>query len=597
MSKPPYTHRMPLRKFLIVFTALILPIQSAFAVPHIKPGAYPNRKKDMIHRPTQAQMKRFGSPRNAIIGGASGSKNVAVIITRFPASSNISGSNLILNAINIDSYFTAFSNYYNEVSNGNLTLTFRFFGSGTPGLTPLGSATAVAAGSYLMANSEDYYGCGDEGTCSQVSSPTPGLISANGNYLIRDALLAARAATTGPTSSNSGGTFDAVLVLHAGNGNETTSSAGDIWSIFYSQDAIIAGGGGGFTEGAAFPETELGISSPLGVMCHEFGHELGLPDLYNTESGQTAVGYWDLMDFGAYSGSGANPSHMGAWDKYFLGWSTPTVVSGGQTTTSLGFVENTTPTQILKLPVGGPTSEEFFLVEYRSETSGAAYDRSLPGHGQGLLIWHIDDAIARGRGVGSSNTVNSGSPHKGVAVVPANGVEVGGSNFGTASDPFTNGQLFTDPLSNTWAGDPSGVGILNISGVGTGTASMTVFASSVTTSVNIVKAVNYPNPAGPRYVHPRGNGMTTIQFQLSRPAHEYSINIYTLSGDLVKKIPQADIRTDCNGRSTCISDYKFVYEYDWDLKNADGRHVAPGVYLYLIRADGEKRTEKMVVIR
>src|SRR5262249_50953468 len=138
-------------------------------------------------------------------------------------------------------------------------------------------------------------------------------------------IIAARnAGYIGLKSVDNGGTYDAVIVVHAGNGNETTRNTnGDIWSIFYSQDASVIGGNcnqdvqaqaiaAGFTEGDVVPETEFStITSPLGVMCHEFGHSLGLPDLYNTSSigGTSVVGNWEIMDSGPYENGGANPSH------------------------------------------------------------------------------------------------------------------------------------------------------------------------------------------------------------------------------------------------------------------------------------------------
>src|SRR5262249_21733859 len=161
-------------------------------------------------------------------------------------------------------------------SYGKTTLSFGFFGN-TTGANPLGSATAQLAGAHTLGHRMEYYGCGDEGSvCSgAVTLPQSG-INANGDYLIADSLTAARAASGGPTSSSSGGTFDAVVVVHAGNGNETTggscssSTPGDIWSIFYSQDSVISGvAGAGFDEGDVVPETEsCGITSPLGVICH-----------------------------------------------------------------------------------------------------------------------------------------------------------------------------------------------------------------------------------------------------------------------------------------------------------------------------------------
>src|SRR5207248_1849783 len=151
--------------------------------------------------------------------------------------------------------------------------------------------------------------------------PTSPSIGINGDYLVRDALVAAR--NGGYLATLTSANFDELIVMHAGNGNETTLTNGDIWSIFYSQDTVIQNVGAGFDEGDVVPETEAsGITSPVGVMCHEFGHSLGLPDLYNTATGSSVVGNWELMDSGPYDGNGANPAHPGAWDKFHLGWAT-----------------------------------------------------------------------------------------------------------------------------------------------------------------------------------------------------------------------------------------------------------------------------------
>jgi immune inhibitor A len=68
------------------------------------------------------------------------------------------------------------------------------------------------------------------------------------------------------------------------------------------------------------------------VFAHEFGHDLGLPDLYdNFSGGQTDVDFWDLMSSGSHSGPlfQSMPAHMGAWSKYVLGWTDPKVVRVG----------------------------------------------------------------------------------------------------------------------------------------------------------------------------------------------------------------------------------------------------------------------------
>jgi hypothetical protein len=115
----------------------------------------------------------------------------------------------------------------------------------------------------------------------------------------------------------------------------------------------------------------------------------------------------------------------------------------------------------------------------------------------------------------------------------------------------------------------------------------------VSAGQSIVKLINFPNPAGKRYAHPSGEGHTTIQAQLTRPANDFSILIYTLSGDLVRKIGLTDATLNLN-RS---ADEKWVYEYVWDLTNGDGKMVAPGVYLYLLRVDGISQSNKLVIIR
>jgi len=592
--------RFSLSKKILIFTFCILNSalsSPAWAVRHIH-DAYPHPPKDGIHSPNAAAMRTFGSLHAAIAGGATGTKKVAVIIVQFPASSCggcTSGNSSIQSLSNIDNYFTQMANYYNEASYKKVTLQFSFFGPNDSNAG--GDSSAATAQAYLLAHPIEYYGCGDEGAgCSGVTTPAPG-IRPNGDYLISDALAAASKGLNGqpghggnPTSSS----YDALTIVHAGNGNETTTTPGDIWSIFYSQDASVIqlNNTSGFTEGDVDPETEAsGITSPLGVMCHEFGHTLGLPDLYNTQAGVSVVGFWELMDNGPYDGNGANPSHPGAWDKQFLGWATAQTVSTSGNFT-IGPVE--TNSAILKFPVQNGGSQEYFLGEYRSQNSGAAYDQKIPG--TGLLIWHVDDQITSTRGISATteaNTVNTGSPHYGVSVITANGVTITSTNPGDGGNVFTNGSIFSSPKSDNFSSQPTGISIVNISGVGTGSLTLTAADLTVAATQSILKLVNYPNPAGKGYAHLSGESHTTIQFQLSRPANSYSINIYNLSADLVRKVSQDEITLNIN-RS---ANNKWVYEFDWDLKNGDGAMVAPGVYIYLIRADGLTQTGKAVIIR
>jgi immune inhibitor A len=63
----------------------------------------------------------------------------------------------------------------------------------------------------------------------------------------------------------------------------------------------------------------------VGVFAHEFGHDLGLPDLYDTAGGENSTGFWTLMSSGSYGNDGtedigSKPIHMGMWEKFQLGW-------------------------------------------------------------------------------------------------------------------------------------------------------------------------------------------------------------------------------------------------------------------------------------
>ena len=70
----------------------------------------------------------------------------------------------------------------------------------------------------------------------------------------------------------------------------------------------------------------------MGVFAHEYGHDLGLPDLYdNSSGGESDIDFWDLMSSGSHSGPifQSMPTHMGIWDKWVLGWADPRVFEPG----------------------------------------------------------------------------------------------------------------------------------------------------------------------------------------------------------------------------------------------------------------------------
>jgi immune inhibitor A len=80
----------------------------------------------------------------------------------------------------------------------------------------------------------------------------------------------------------------------------------------------------------------------LAVFAHEYGHDLGLPDNYDTAGGDNGVEWWDLMAQDRLNAPddqaiGTRPAEMSAWDKFQLGWlDYETLVAGQNRTLELG---------------------------------------------------------------------------------------------------------------------------------------------------------------------------------------------------------------------------------------------------------------------
>ena len=130
----------------------------------------------------------------------------------------------------------------------------------------------------------------------------------------------------------------------------------------------------------------------VGSMCHEYGHVLGLPDLYNTsylvqkgagpEEDSAGIGGWGLMGWGAMGWNGDDgPNSLCAWSRMQLGWGK--VVEIAREREEMRLPEVGREGEIYRIPLG---PDESFLLEHRRRTS-SYYDRHLPG--EGLLIWHI----------------------------------------------------------------------------------------------------------------------------------------------------------------------------------------------------------------
>ncbi len=256
--------------------------------------------------------------------------------------------------------------------------------------------------------------------------------------------------------------YNAVMILHAGPDQAVTGDDCDIWSMYlYMSPPYTTDDGAQIYDGTIVPEGEGRDMSQsiVGVAVHEFGHNLGLPDLYSFF--WSGPGIWSAMASGAFGGDGRSPERPTSydpWSRVVLEWAIPEVKSGVSEDVELPPIE-TTIDKVLKLPArGDPNAKEYFLLEYRIKEK---WDKLIPG--TGMLIWHIDDGAPWD---------HKGQPASNFHVKPvqADGKEdlENGRNLGDAGDPYPgsagnrNFDESSTPASRLKNGQPSGVAVTEI---------------------------------------------------------------------------------------------------------------------------------------
>lgn len=135
------------------------------------------------------------------------------------------------------------------------------------------------------------------------------------------------------------GYIDHMQFVHAGEGNEAGGGdLGDcaIWSHSWFAYSNLVGTAGPSPEflvggvqigGSSFWLNKYTIqpeNGGVGVFAHEYGHDLGLPDLYDY-TGENSTGFWTIMSSGSWLSQndddiGSQPNHFGVWEKFQLGW-------------------------------------------------------------------------------------------------------------------------------------------------------------------------------------------------------------------------------------------------------------------------------------
>ncbi|MBN1826247.1 MAG: immune inhibitor A [Candidatus Eisenbacteria bacterium] len=314
--------------------------------------------------------------------------------------------------------------------------------------------------------------------------------------------------------------YDGFMLVHAGPDLQTDvngDSPGDIPSFFLSfgdedeifvdkrseGDSLRVNGVTVVPEYASQDGFWFGLN---GVIAHEMGHQLGLPDLYNTAYSWPAIGYWGLMDSGGLLSIDAGDVYLGsvipasfcAWSKAYLGWVRPEVITSSRAL-RLACATDLEPVEDLPRYAVVPVNDkEYYLLENRcglAEGAFAAkldtvnnvilgpvsddeeerftydYDYALPGWG--LLVWHINERKLDPESLFWTNDVNVDYFDRGVELEEADGIKDLGNPYsayweGSAYDPYYEGNAVrfgpdTAPNSNLTDGAPS---LVTIDGVG-----------------------------------------------------------------------------------------------------------------------------------
>lgn len=247
------------------------------------------------------------------------------------------------------------------------------------------------------------------------------------------------------------GVIDNVYIFYAGYGENDTGIRSAVWP--HSWDiALPSPAGAGRTvyfDGllvnhyACSNELRGGTDNKLsgiGTFVHEFGHVLGLPDLYSTRSSAPFTpGKYSVMDNGSYNNNCHTPPHYSAYERYALGWVDPSPLIH-PADVALRCIDRGGYNDVVVINTSNPY--EYYLLENRQQSS---WDSFIPGHG--MILWHID----YDPDIWDQNTVNTSASHLRVDLIEADGIPTSTSRAGDTFPGTAGVTSFND--FRPWTGE------------------------------------------------------------------------------------------------------------------------------------------------
>ena len=291
-------------------------------------------------------------------------------------------------------------NYYYDNSNGRFNPEF------------------VVAGPYTLSQSMSYYGA-KSGSENDIRP----------REMIEEACRLADADVNFAEYADDGWVRD-VFIFYAGYAESNGGPTYSIWPHrWYLSSPITLDGASVF--GYACASELYGSSGStrtgIGTFCHEFGHVLGWPDLYDADysaNGQSlGMSFYSLMAAGNYNNSGRTPPALTALERYMVGWVEPEPLSA-QGDYELDLIYND-KAYIIETRTAG----EYYLLEARSSRNSKwdeGLEKDYKKEVEGLLVTHIDQSANRIPGTSltasslwTSNLVNGYSEHPCARIVRA----------------------------------------------------------------------------------------------------------------------------------------------------------------------------------
>ena len=219
-----------------------------------------------------------------------------------------------------------------------------------------------------------------------------------------------------------GKTIDCVYIVYAGLGQNDGGDGTTVWANCWTTDGATLGGKkvrwytmSGELSPVKIKDSTIPVVNGLGVICHEFSHSLGLPDMYPTAKSayldNQEMEYWDLMDGGEYTYNGFCPTAYTAFEKEQMGWHVDIkpLDSDASVTMTTSTEQGGTAYKI----VNPQNDKEYLMLEYIQRKGWNTYL-----FGNGLLVYHV---CLPSETLYSSTHLNNAPGYPGMAVVPADG--------------------------------------------------------------------------------------------------------------------------------------------------------------------------------